>query len=354
MYIAYWKLKKLLLRPWASVLLDVVSALLVVSVVVIQIRVSLMQEVTRETVLFGVILLSISALMITNMLVLRRRSSRRSAWHEGGASYLRPAQAESGESRSDVRFVPQRPRSSEIDNLHVAFLKLRNLRSAMEKYRTRESSEILGQAFVEQMLSHVAGVVPFSAGTRASLMLVSEARSETLAVCASFPTGIVADMDFALPLHREKERVTADDGVGAAGFAFRGAHPVYVPETRSGIAFWAAIRMGGGISYEQIGRIWVPSPRNGIRSALAIPLMSVGGGGQSVLGVLALDSNRRDAFSEADILTAIFLSDVLADGLSSISGTVKEYGEPSARDDGLGGTEVRQKEPGQDSKERRA
>ena len=223
-----------------------------------------------------------------------------------------------------TRRAGARPELRDVLDIREGLQGLDRFREAARAARNRDELMRLFEAFVAGTLSLACKAVRHSKYVRISVMIPSEAEDEDCLhiqyVHPSAPDDTIG-RDLVLPLHSSQQRVVALDGIGAAGFAYRGgSFSVYVPWTRDRFAYYVIPDTNGELSYDYIGPIWVPdAPRERLKSLLACPIFVDGVDEILPWGVVNFGSKRRDAFGGADYYVCAVFASLLAQAFSIAS-----------------------------------
>jgi len=220
-----------------------------------------------------------------------------------------------------TRRAGERPELRDVLDIRDGLQGLDRFREAARAARSRDELMRLFDAFVVETLSLACKAVRHSKHVRISVMIPSEAEEDDCLriehVHPSAPDDSVG-RDLVLPLRSTQQRVTALDGIGAAGFAYRGgSFSVYVPRTKDRQAYYVIPDTNGELSYDHIGPIWVPdTPRERLKSHLACPIFIDGEDELLPWGVINYGSKRRDAFGGADYYVCAVFASLLAQAFS--------------------------------------
>ena len=209
-----------------------------------------------------------------------------------------------------------RPELHDLHALRVAQGELDSLRDDAKKIKAEPALQARLDAFVKNVLREACRAVCNKANVQAVLMMPRKRREKVLRIVHVYPRTAVVDPDFQLPLKLRVERLSPEDGVGAAGFAFRGLCCVYVPNTQKLRGYWIRMLADGRIKYDPIGLIWVKEEKERCRSLVAVPIYVDARDEVYPFGVLNLESNYGNAFRTADFYLAHLFANVLAQGFS--------------------------------------
>lgn len=230
-----------------------------------------------------------------------------------------------------IEFVTRRsgyrPELIDVYEIWQGFLRLDKLRDDARNCESEETLQSFFDDFTNDILSLACKATRHPDKARLILMLPSEDEDylEVFHVHPKAPKGAV-NLDLRLPLRYEVDEPGPEHGLGAAGFAFRSLFSVYVPYTRDRSAYWVHSDNEGGITFSEIGPIWVPESPETSKSMIAVPIYVAGRDDKSYpWGVVNFGSPRKDDFGSSDFYVAAAFASILAQAFEITATRSKDF-----------------------------
>lgn len=207
-----------------------------------------------------------------------------------------------------------RPELRDVFEICQGILRLDKFRDDARNCISAETLQSFFDDFVDDILALACTATRHPDKARLILMLPEEDDEylEVYHVHPKAPKGAV-NLDLQLPLRYEVDEPGPEHGLGAAGFAFRALFSVYVPNTHSRRAYWVHSDNEGGITFSEIGPVWVPEMPETSKSMIAVPIYVAGRDDKSYpWGVVNFGSPRYDDFGSSDFYVAAAFASILA------------------------------------------
>lgn len=207
----------------------------------------------------------------------------------------------------------------EVQHLQVKLIKLR------VKVRSAGSPEVLEECldrFTDDVFRVACRAICAQHPLRVTFMQMKEG---ALKVVKLWPESADLDEEFAIPMEKTEQGLFPKGRQGAAGFAYGGTLPVYVPRISTRLSYMISTSSRGDLEPTPLGKVFKKSASRRYRSLVCVPVYFVEGEQRVPLGVLNFESRRADNFSTADFHLARMVSSFYAEGLKAIMLAMQEF-----------------------------